>query len=360
MKEVKLSVNNKRFKCNFTLRDKVTVITGNSGTGKSVLAQKLYQHFEDVIISDDYSIVLMDTSMFNNWLKKANKFRNDRSLKDYWSNEENLPVVQSIIIVDDDDVIKSKDFELFFELSNDNYFLFLNRSKIGNIQYDVKDVYEMIQEQEYHKLLPVYKCECTNVSAKPDIFLVEDTGSGYVFFSTLLKDKIVVNSAYNLSTGIVSGKDNIINVLLALNNDYKGKSILLLVDYAAFGNNLKDVVLVSNTYNIQIYFYFRYQSFEYLLLKSNLIKDMDLCSYLNENILKFKTKENLYTKRLQELTAGKPYEYSKKAKSFPKCFYENCCYSIKHADCEYFRDASKQDKFQFLLADTEFEDLLEL
>ena len=125
MAGVRLSVDNKRFKCNIELEDKVTVIVGDSGVGKTLFAKKLYQNFDDVEISNDYDVVILDTMMFKRWVKQASMFSKGKTLEEYWSTQSNLPAVHSIIIVDDDDIVKSREFDTFFEKSQDNYFLFI-------------------------------------------------------------------------------------------------------------------------------------------------------------------------------------------------------------------------------------------
>lgn len=356
---VSLKVNNKRFKCSITLNSKTTVIVGDSGKGKTAFAKKLANRFQDVEISEDYDIALVDNNMFSSILKRADRIRGDKSLKEFWSIQSNLPILHSVIIIDDEDFIKSDEFKLLFQLSYDNYFIFMNRSKLVSIQFGVTDIYEMHQNNEYHELLPVYTEQCSNVVDEPDIILVEDSGSGYTFFSKLCKNKLVLNSSSD-DGNCVSGKDNIINVLYRLASKYKYNKILLLVDYDAFGNNILDIISLIQQKQLNVYFYFKYKSFEYLLLKTKLINDDGLDDYVSKEFLKFDTRERIYTKRLMDITKDTEFKYSKSSKSFPVCFYLDCCQKRTNANCKFKHKLRSIDKFKYMLEGTEFEELLSL
>lgn len=85
---------------------------------------------------------------------------------------------------------------------------------------------------------------------------------------------------------------------------------------------------------------------EYYLLNAKFINDKDLNDYLKVNILKFQSKEQLYTRRLIDLTKDTSYSYSKSEKTLKECYYKNCSIAkyCKYLECDKFNIFKAKDE----------------
>jgi hypothetical protein len=133
--------------------------------------------------------------------------------------------------------------------------------------------------------------------------ITEDSNSGYQFFENVF-DGLNVLSA--------GGNSNIVNELKKLDD-----SCLVIADGAAFGAMVDELMqyltqCVSNRITVWVP-----ESFEYLILKSGLIKSDSLDKILDstENYAdskKYESWEKFYTSLLISLTQETPFKYSKR------------------------------------------------
>lgn len=370
-----LSTNN--FKCSLDLKEKVTFIKGNSGVGKTTLIDYLSRDgIQDFVsISNNFGYEILTKSRFKDIVKNAIKhierdngviFKSldsktrKKLLYNYWKSDSlNFPYQDSIIFTDDEDFVSSLEFTAFFDADKYNYYVIINRTHLATIGYSVDSVYDLVADGSNHYLRPRYTLEQDSSPSTFDFIVTEGVGSDYIFFKELWGDK-VINPTYanKLSSG---GRSNVVK-MLELNKDiFKGKKLFLFIDYVAFGSNFESLNSFCNSNNIDFSIISTYKSFEYLLLKSNLINDLDLDTFTECNRLKFNSLETLYTFRLEQLTRDSLLSYSKKSDSFSVCYYKDCCENSKYRDnlCD-LRLRFSRNKLSKMLSGTVFDSLLKL
>ncbi|MCR5625412.1 MAG: ATP-binding protein [Lachnospiraceae bacterium] len=251
---LKVSVHDKRNSYKFELHRNITVLCGDSGTGKTTLFEMVsdynrYGKNSSVKISCNREVIAL-------------------SGRD-WENEL-LSQTNSLIIIDEDSkFIKSKEFANLINGSS-NYFLLITRNYLEQLPISVKEVYNLqgIKNKkfvkEYKEIYDIYDSPSKrSLPFTPEVIITEDSKTGYQFFKEL-SDKlgIICVSAY--------GKSNIYNLL----NDYSKKNVLVIADGAAFASEMRSIVKLQQLLPKKIAIYLP-ESFEWLILKSGLINDVD-------------------------------------------------------------------------------------
>lgn len=358
---VELSVDSKKFKCNLTLNYKVTFIVGDSGVGKTQLTKRLSSKRSGGIsieCTQGFTPLVFTADHFSTYLKRAKDSVAEgkyKGVSEYWKSE--FPLSGYIIVIDDEDFISSHDFADFYNHDKENYYVFISRVHLSSINYSVSEVYKMVKDGVFHHLEPVYQLPKVSSLSKFDYVVTEGQGSDFIFFDEFFKSSSIEVS--NLGN---SGKDFVSDYFLSNLQLFSNKSILLMVDYCAFGSQMNNIERLADVYNLDIKLVSIYDSFEYLLLKCKLVDDTQLGNFVYANITKYQSLEQLYTKRLQDLTKDTLYSYSKSKSKFPLCFYKPCC-SVKAYRkelCDKRMEYLNKDKFEYLLKGTEFEFLLDL
>ena len=180
-----ITVSNSTVKYDFDIRRNITIIRGDSATGKTTLVELISEYYESgagvnlicdkacrVIAGRDWSTVLS-------------------TIKD------------SIVFIDEDNsFLTSYDFAEAVRES-DNYYVLVTREGLVNLPYSVDEIYGIRTsgkyaglKQSYHEFYHIYGDHKPQDSIIPDTVVVEDSNSGYDFFSNVAKDKMysVVNA----------------------------------------------------------------------------------------------------------------------------------------------------------------------
>lgn len=249
---VNVSVRNSRNSYTFALKRNITILSGDSGTGKTTLYNMIADYNLDgkqsgVTISCDIPVIALGR---RRW-------------------EEDLAEIQNAIIVIDEDnqYIRTKEFAKAVQNSS-NYFLLITRNYLHNLPYSVEEIYVVTGKKNkkfkkaYKEIDYVYDSPTkTMLPFKPEVIITEDSNSGFQFFSEIAKQ----NGIECVSAG---GKSNI-NLLV---NNYINKNVAVIADGAAFGADMKSMVqrqrLAVNKIAI-----FLPESFEWVILKSGLVND---------------------------------------------------------------------------------------
>ena len=365
---VEIRLESKRYNCTVNIKEKVTFIKGDSGVGKTEFSRRLssVSRANKITVSNGFDVVVLHPDVFKSLCKRAinsgkgTESKIDNIMKSYWGIEDNFPYYDSIIVIDDEDFVKTREFSIFYNCDKYNYYIIINRGKVPGISYSADEIYNFMKNGKEHYLEKAYKYPVeTGFSKNIDYVLTEGKGSDFIFFNEMLKGKVLNPSLVqgNMNT---AGKSNLIKCLNE-NAIFKNSTIFILIDFCAFGSDIEDLYSVCRERGIKAYFDIGYLSFEYLLLVSNLIKDDDLKSYVEENRLRFLSLEALFTDRLHNLTLEKPYKYSKSSKDFPVCYYKDCCTNRKIRNvCGKRLEFMGKDKLAEMLKGTKFERLLEL
>lgn len=369
-----LSLKSKRFNCEMKLNEKVTFIWGSSGQGKTEFTRRIQSKssMNKLSISNGFDAVVLTSELFNQSYKLAMRsFTGNtderktvrKHLEKYWSDEDNFPYKDHVLIIDDEDFVKSDCFAVYFNCDKSNYYIIINRSKLPMISYSANEVYRFVADGANHYIERYFKYseDTTNTSISSiDTAIVEGVGSDFVFFSNLLTDDITVLNPTSFGTITDGGRDNVVKFIETEYSKLLGKRILLIVDFCAFGSNINELYNLCQSRGLNIIFDRDYLSFEYLLLRSNFINDLYLDSVIESDRLKHYSLEDLFTKRLISLTRDCIYSYSKSSDEFSVCYYLDCCKNKRNkGTCSMRRSGLSKNKLTNLLRGTKFEYLLE-
>lgn len=288
----------KRVKYDFTLTRNITILTGDSASGKTVLIDYIrdyrrYGSESGVMVSCDRECRTLDNEDWEMQLKR---------------------ITNSIIFIDEGNrFVTSKEFAKL-ALESDNYFVLATREKMPMLPYSVQEIYGFREsgkyheaKQKYNEMYHLYGEISTQSSIEPELVITEDSNSGYDFFAKLSEQK-------NVNCISANGKSNIIKCLQ--DSEKTQGTRLIIVDGAAFGSEMKEVYEYLNTVgNVVLY---APESFEWLLLSSNTIPNANVTEILQEpenyiDSKKYASWERFFTALLIDMTKGDPvWSYSKK------------------------------------------------
>ena len=290
--KIEFEIYNKRVRYKFALKRNITIIQGNSATGKTELIRMLADYENN---GSSSGITLMCS-------KKCTVLEN-RSWQDRLTS-----LSQCIVFIDENSTfITSKEFARAIK-GSDNYFVIITREALEQLPYSIEEIYTMTVSREsqkykstkqiYNELSPLYDLQIDK-EFKPTCIITEDSGSGYDFF----------NKVFTMTCVSSKGKSNVLRQLQGCEEN----EILTIVDGAAFGSEMSRVIRYMNDSEKRIMLYSP-ESFEYLLLKANLI---DHTSKVTDNTYDyvdsklFFSWEEFYTDYLMKQTDGTVYRYSK-------------------------------------------------
>ena len=288
-------VQNNRLRYEFTISRNITIIRGDSATGKTTLLDLLNAYDRDgessgVLVKCDVPCVVIGGQRW----------------------EENLQFIHnSIVFIDEcNRFIKSEDFAVRVKES-DNYFVIVTRDDLPNLPYSVKEIYGIRESGKYAGLKQVYNefyClygELENAElAQEDVVIAEDSNAGFEFFSGLCDEKIECISA--------NGKSNVFKAL----QEHREERVLVIADGAAFGCEMEKVMqLIKIGRRIVLYLP---ESFEWLILNAGIFDDSELKAILNApseyvDSKEFFSWERFFTDLLVKKSRGTYLQYNKRS-----------------------------------------------
>lgn len=290
-----ITISNAKVKYDFDIKRNITIIRGDSATGKTTLVQMIDEVYES---GADSGITL-----------NCDKQCRVLSGRD-WSTI--LPTItDSIVFIDEDnDFLTSTDFAEAIKAS-DNYYVIVTREGLPTLPYSVEEIYGIRTSgkyagltQTYHEFFHIYGDHSLKQKIVPDTIIVEDSNSGYEFFNSLSLDKqYKVLSAY--------GKSNV----FAKTAEKTEGTTVIIADGAAFGSEMDRMMkLVANRKNIFLYLP---ESFEWLVLASDVLQSTEVKEILNNpeefvESSEFFSWERFFTHLLVEKTKDSFLKYSKK------------------------------------------------
>ena len=286
-------VQNSRVKFEFDIKRNITIVRGDSATGKTTL----------VSLIDTYDRLGADSGV--------EVFCSRRCLTVNNSNWESVlsSVSECIVFIDEENtVIKSDDFARKIKDTN-NYYVIITRENLPNLPYSVEEIYGIHtsgryadMRRTYNSFYQLYTVDEQRVADKAETVIVEDSNSGYDFFKAVVADDINCISA--------GGKTKIKRTVM----DNAGKQLLVIADGAAFGSEMGELFLYMQKHpEVSLYLP---ESFEWLILKSGLIDGNRIADILQhtEDFLEsseYFSWERFYTKLLISETEGTYLQYSK-------------------------------------------------
>lgn len=288
-------VQNNRLRYEFTISRNITIIRGDSATGKTTLLDLLNAYDRDgdssgVLVKCDVPCVVIGGQRW----------------------EENLQFIHnSIVFIDEcNRFVKSEDFAVRVKES-DNYFVIVTRDDLPNLPYSVKEIYGIRESGKYAGLKQVYNefyCLYGEVAdaelAQESLVIAEDSNAGFEFFSGLCDEKIECISA--------NGKSNVFKAL----QEHREERVLVIADGAAFGCEMEKVMqLIKIGRRIVLYLP---ESFEWLILNAGIFDDSELKAILNApseyvDSKEFFSWERFFTDLLVKKSRGTYLQYNKRS-----------------------------------------------
>lgn len=241
----KVVVGTKYLKYEFELRRNLTIIRGDSATGKTTLVDMIRTHMNDgesgpVTLNCDKSCYVVEGNLWKGQLDN---------------------IQDSIVFIDEgNEFVKTKDFARAIQ-QTDNYYVIVTREGLPALPYSVEEVYGIrtsgkygTLKRSYHSFYRIYP-DSTTEKIKPEKILTEDSNSGYQFFDAVCTE-------HQMQCDTANGKSNVFSYLKV----HKDEKILVIADGAAFGPEMDRVLqLVQTRKNLALYLP---ESFEWLILSS--------------------------------------------------------------------------------------------
>ena len=286
-------VQNRRVRFEFTVRRNVTIVRGDSATGKTTLMSlvEAYDRLGDasgVEVVCDRRCVAVNNA---NW-------------------EAVLAGTSSCIVFLDEDVSAAKTPEFARRVrESDNYYVIITREDLPDLPHSVDEIYGIHTSGKYADLRRTYNSfyriyepdEPRKVGAV-DAIITEDSNSGHQFVESVCGNGIEVTSA--------RGKENVRKLL----SKYDGQRVLVIADGAAFGPEMGDVYLFSRTHpEVTVYLP---ESFEWVILASGVIdgnRVKDMLDHTEDFVesSEFFSWERFFTHLLVQETKGTYLRYTK-------------------------------------------------
>ena len=249
-------VKNRRIQYKFTVNRNITILKGDSATGKTTLIEMI-QAFQQNKESSGISLsckkpcVVLDS---NNWQLILQNTK------------------ESIVFIDEgNSFVTSKDFADAVKNST-NYYVIATRNNLFNLPYSIQEVYGIKNTsgnkyQETKRLYStLYNLYSNKIRIMPKLVIVEDAKSGFEFFDFVCK---------KISIPCISAKSK--SKIYKTVVESKQDDILIIADGASFGPEMERILSLKKAINIGIYLP---ESFEWLLLKSDVLKKNEISEIL--------------------------------------------------------------------------------
>ena len=290
----KVVVGTKCLKYEFELQRNLTIIRGDSATGKTTLVDMIRTHMNDgesgpVTLNCDKGCYVVEGNLWKGQLDN---------------------IQDSIVFIDEgNEFVKTKDFARAIQ-QTDNYYVIVTREGLPALPYSVEEVYGIrtsgkygTLKRSYHSFYRIYP-DSTTEKIKPEKILTEDSNSGYQFFDAVCTE-------HQMQCDTANGKSNVFSYLKV----HKDEKILVIADGAAFGPEMDRVLqLVQTRENLVLYLP---ESSEWLILSSGILKDVEIVQILRtpSNYIdskKYFSWERYFTELLTEKTSRTYLNYTKK------------------------------------------------
>lgn len=282
----------------FTIRRNITVISGDSATGKTTLYEMVADHMRQgdqsgVTVQCDRPCVALTDS---NWKVQLEGF------------------TDSIVFVDEGlkDLL-SHDFAAAVRGSS-NYFVLITRASLPSLPYSVDEVYRIKTSGKYHSLVPLYaerdghRYSASKALPKFDfeVLLTEDSKSGYRLYSRRFDGANVVCESAGSNARILGWLD-----------EHPEAKVFVVADGAAFGAYADRIMKLQDIRRDAVAICLP-ESFEWLLLSAGVLNSSEIDKMLEDpsqyvDSAECMSWERFFTAYLKRQTEGTPFAYKKDA-----------------------------------------------
>ncbi len=292
----RIVVENKRIKYDFEIRRNLTIIKGDSATGKTTLIDMIDEFYENGELSGIHFQCDRQCGVLSgaNWKILLSAYQN------------------SILFIDEGNAfVRTQEFATEIQKTS-NYYVIVTREALPTLPYSITEIYGIRDsgkygslKQTYNELYRIYGSNDMQEIIRPELIITEDSGAGFNFWDYVCKKgKSICKSAY--------GKSNIFKEILAAKED----NVLVIADGAAFGAEMEKVVSLMDMYSgLRMYLP---ESFEWMILRTGIIKKKELEQILEETYefvesSEYMSWEQFFTALLIEKTKDTYLAYSKRA-----------------------------------------------
>ena len=293
-----IRIKNRDVDFRFTLRRNISIVRGDSGTGKTTLYNMVVALTQNGIesgvqVSSDKPCVALIHADIQTQIAQLKNVRD------------------SIVFIDEGDrLVLRKEFAETIR-KTDNYYVLFIRENLHDLPYSVDEIYEIKQSGKYYKFVPYYNKTDGYVYSQHekkylfDTILTEDSKSGYQFFDAFCKDT-------DWKCVSAAGKSEVYRWL----KDHPQEKVFVVADGAAFGPEMNRVMeIVKRNGNKAVICL--PESFEWMILKAGVVKSdglnevlADPSEYIESG--EYFSWEQFFTDYLMKITNGSPYsKYSK-------------------------------------------------
>lgn len=289
-------VQNAKVRYDFEIRRNLTVIRGNSATGKTTLIEMIREYYEDGISSGVELSCAKTCAVLSgkDWKPVLDTMR------------------ERIVFIDEgNSFVYTKEFARAVGQS-DNYYVIVTREGLENLPYSVEEIYGIREsgkyatlKQTYNELYHIYEKQGLSGKIAPTKVIVEDSNAGFDFYKG-------ISVGANWSVVSANGKSNIFAEVVQNINE---KKILVIADGAAFGPEMNRMEkIIQEWENVALYLP---ESFEWIILKSGVSDDGEVREILKapQNYIdsgKYFSWERYFTALLIEKTKDSYFKYTKK------------------------------------------------
>ena len=248
-----LKVYNKRVSFEIEICRSVTIIRGDSATGKSTFINML----SDSLAGGERGVKLQ-TDFDRDRITVINAAR---------QIDDQIALNRRDMLFVADEGINLGSHKAFVKYLQDSgsYLIYINRKNgTGFLQFAVSEIYTFKNERrDNYTAVKMFRKYIEEPRVyKPDLIITEDSNSGHD----------IIEHIVNVPVMTSNGKDNMANKIAELKN-IKSPNIYVLVDCAAFGNCIEKVLRQGVHVNMS-------ESIEYLL--QDLCKKYPGCAYDKE------------------------------------------------------------------------------
>lgn len=282
----------------FTIRRNITVIKGESASGKTTLLHILYEYLRAG--RESGYVVSADAPYFVYLRKEPGREWQDMLL----SLSDTV-----IFIEENNEFVFGKEFAEFVKTSG-NYFVIVNRAPLRMLPYSIHETYEIVTvgkradvRESWHELRELYSNFPVRGNNRMRVIVTEDDKAGHQFFAGVYSDRKAVSA---------QGNGNISKVMQEMTED-----ALVIGDGAAFGAYIEDCIeLLREKTDCRLSLWLP-ESFEYLILASGLIQGEEVRQAVVDpsmavDCAEFESWEQFFTDLLIRATEDSQFHYQKK------------------------------------------------
>ncbi len=284
--KIKITIKNKHITFQIVLERNITILTGDSGTGKTKLINMVRSFAElgkssGVTLNCEKPCIVLAG---RNW--------------DYELGQTHNSVV---FVEESTSFLNTYDFAKAIQ-DSDNYYVLVTREPLPQIPYSIDSVKFISKHGKNPKIAKMYEnLTVKEIAGFPyDAVIVEDGKSGYQFFKR-------ATANHTLECASANGKSGIIKLL----QDSKKHKILVIADAAALGSEIRSLLYYQSSTEKQIDFFLP-ESFEWLILRSAIFDhDLDVQQKLSDPVefidcKEFFSWERFFTALLVSASKEKP------------------------------------------------------